>query len=76
MRYPCVWLAATIATMPLGAPLHAAETIAVFTKSQGNPVAKAVRAGAQTVAKGAGYIVFNFIPTSPDNRSPADRAGR
>jgi ribose transport system substrate-binding protein len=62
-------LAAAIAVLvPLGATgAGAAETLAVFTKSQGNPVAKAVRAGAQTVAKGAGFIVFNYIPTSPDN---------
>jgi ribose transport system substrate-binding protein len=61
------WLAAFMALMPMGASSQAAETIAVFTKSQGNPVAKAVRAGAQTVLRDAGYIVFNFIPTSPDN---------
>ena len=67
MRYPSAWLAAAITLMPFGASLNAAETIAVFTKSQGNPVAKAVRAGAQTVFRAAGYIVFNFIPTSPDN---------
>jgi ribose transport system substrate-binding protein len=67
MRYHGIWLAAAITAVPFGASSHAAETIAVFTKSQGNPVAKAVRAGAQTVARGAGYIVFNFIPTSPDN---------
>jgi ribose transport system substrate-binding protein len=67
MRYCSAWLAAAMTVLPFGATLNAAETVAVFTKAQGNPVAKAVRAGAQTVLRGAGYIVFNFIPTSPDN---------
>jgi len=49
-------------------PLSAgAETIGVFTKSAGNPIARAVRAGAEVVAKANGLTVFHYIPTSPDN---------
>ena len=45
----------------------AAETLAVFTKSSGNPIARATRAGAEAVAKTNGFTVFHYIPTSPDN---------
>src|SRR5206468_942412 len=49
-------------------PLSAgAETIGVFTKRAGNPIARAVRAGAEVVAKANGLTVFHYIPTSPDN---------
>jgi ribose transport system substrate-binding protein len=62
--------AATIAIlMPLGlasAPADA-QTIAVFTKSQGNPVARSIRIGAETAARAEKMLVFNFIPTSADN---------
>ena len=51
-------------TMPL--PV-AAESIGVFTKSAGNPIARGVRAGAEAVAKANGFTVFHYIPTSPDN---------
>jgi ribose transport system substrate-binding protein len=44
-----------------------AESIGVFTKSSGNPIARAVRAGADAVAKANGITVFHYIPTSPDN---------
>ncbi len=68
MKRHRAWLAAAItALVPLGASAAAAETIAVFTKSLGNPVAKAVRAGANTVAKAANVTVFHYVPTSPDN---------
>jgi ribose transport system substrate-binding protein len=67
MRYHMAWFMAAIAVAPFGASASAAESIAVFTKSRSNPVAKAVRAGAETAARAAGYIVFNYIPTSPDN---------
>lgn len=55
--------------MPLGlAPAPAAaQTIAVFTKSQGNPVARSIRIGAETAARAEKVLVFNFIPTSADN---------
>jgi ribose transport system substrate-binding protein len=51
----------------IGSQPAAAETIAVFTKSAGNPIARAVRAGAEAVAKAHGVTVFHYIPTSPDN---------
>ena len=61
-------LAVVIAGLTAFAPLPvAAETIAVFTKSAGNPIARAVRAGAEAVAKANGFTVFHYIPTSPDN---------
>ncbi|MCC6890636.1 MAG: sugar ABC transporter substrate-binding protein [Hyphomicrobiales bacterium] len=44
-----------------------AQTIAVFTKSQGNPVARSIRIGAETAARAEKMLVFNFIPTSADN---------
>jgi ribose transport system substrate-binding protein len=46
-----------------------AETIGVFTKSAGNPIARALRAGADAVAKANGITVTHYIPTSPDNVS-------
>jgi ribose transport system substrate-binding protein len=51
----------------LAAPPAAAETIGVFTKSSGNPIARALRAGADAVAKANNVTVFHYIPTSPDN---------
>ena len=63
-----VWFVAAIAAaVPLAAPPACAETIGVFTKSSGNPIARAVRAGADAVAKANGVTVFHYIPTSPDN---------
>src|SRR5919197_3637949 len=61
-------LAAAIAIlMPLGAASAAAETLAVFTKSAGNPIARATRAGAEQVAKANGFTIFHYIPTSAEN---------
>ena len=74
MKCHGAWLAVVIAGLTAFAPLPvAAETIAVFTKSAGNPIARAVRAGAEAVAKANGFTVFHYIPTSPDkcsNRPP------
>jgi len=66
------WFAAVIAVViavvaPLAGSSACAETIGVFTKSSGNPIARAVRAGADAVAKANGVTVFHYIPTSPDN---------
>jgi len=62
------WFAAAIvAAAPLAGPPACAETIGVFTKSSGNPIARGVRAGADAVAKANGVTVFHYIPTSPDN---------
>ena len=62
----CLAAAITV-LMPLGAASAAAETLAVFTKSAGNPIARATRAGADQVAKTNGLTVFHYIPTSADN---------
>src|SRR3954452_3493751 len=68
MKYRSVWFATAItALIPAGALPAAAETIAVFTKSAGNPISRAVRAGADAVAKANGVTVFHYIPTSADN---------
>ena len=68
MTYRGAWSAAFIVGLAAVAPLPAAaETLAVFTKSAGNPIARAVRAGAEAVAKAHGITVFHYIPTSPDN---------
>jgi ribose transport system substrate-binding protein len=68
MKRHDLWLAAAVVSLiPFGVAPAGAETLAVFTKSSGNPVARAVRAGAEQVAKAAGITVFNYIPTSPDN---------
>lgn len=62
------WFAAAVTILlPLGAPAAGAETLAVFTKSAGNPIARATRAGAEQVAKANGFTVFHYIPTSADN---------
>jgi len=62
------WFGTVIAGLACyaAAPAHA-ESLGVFTKSSGNPVARAVRAGAEAVAKEHGITVFHYIPTSADN---------
>jgi len=68
MKHHGAWLAAAITGLILVGPPHAdAETIGVFTKSAGNPIARAVRAGAEAVAKANGITLTHYIPTSPDN---------
>jgi ribose transport system substrate-binding protein len=59
--------AATMALLSLGSAPAAAESLAVFTKSAGNPIARAVRAGAEVVAKANGFTITHYIPTSADN---------
>jgi ribose transport system substrate-binding protein len=59
--------AAIAIPMALGLASADAQTIAVFTKSQGNPVARSIRIGAETAARAEKILVFNFIPTSADN---------
>ncbi len=62
------WVGATVAGLALLASWPAdAESIGVFTKSSGNPIARGMRAGAEAVAKANGVTVFHYIPTSPDN---------
>jgi ribose transport system substrate-binding protein len=68
MKSSSAWLAAAIAGSMLGVGAPAvADTLGVFTKSSGNPIARGVRAGAEAVAKANGFTVFHYIPTSPDN---------
>jgi len=68
MKVRGAWFAAVIAGLVWFPAARAhAETIGVFTKSAGNPIARAVRAGAEAVAKTHGVTVFHYIPTSPDN---------
>src|SRR3954463_314858 len=68
MKRPGAYLAAALTTLLPFVASHAnAETLAVFTKSAGNPIAKAVRAGVEQVAKKNGFTVFHYIPTSADN---------
>lgn len=67
MKRQDAWAVAAILVLLAGGSATAAETLAVFTKSSGNPIARAVRAGAEAVAKANGFTVFHYIPTSPDN---------
>src|SRR5437764_12753074 len=62
----CIAAAVTV-LLPLAAVSAAAETLAVFTKSAGNPIARATRPGAEQVAKPNGFTVFHYIPTTADN---------
>src|SRR5262245_44883539 len=68
MQYHGAWFAAAVTLLiPLGSAPAGAETLAVFTKSAGNPIARATRAGADAVAKANGFTVFHYIPTSQEN---------
>jgi len=68
MKHRGAWFAAVIGGLAWCADAPArAETIGVFTKSAGNPIARTVRAGAEAVAKANGVTVFHYIPTSADN---------
>ena len=58
---------ATAIAILMPAASASAETLAVFTKSAGNPIARAIRAGAEQVAKANKFTVFHYIPTSADN---------
>ncbi|HKA79439.1 MAG TPA: sugar ABC transporter substrate-binding protein [Xanthobacteraceae bacterium] len=70
MKVRGAWVAAASVGLALFVEVPVqAETIGVFTKSAGNPVARSVRAGAEAVAKANGFTVFHYIPTSPDNVS-------
>jgi len=68
MKCHGAWFAVAITGLvPFWGTPAVAETIGIFTKSAGNPIARAVRAGADSVAKANGFTVFHYIPTSPDN---------
>jgi len=68
MKHHNAWLAAAIAApIAFGFSPAKPETIGVFTKSAGNPIARVVRAGSEAVAKANGITLLQYIPTSPDN---------
>src|SRR3977135_1838210 len=68
MKYHGAWFAAVIAGLiPASVSPAAAETIAVFTKSAGNQISRAVRGRPRAVATANGVTVFHYIPTSADN---------
>ena len=50
-----------------GAPRARAETIAVFTKSQGSPIFAALRAGAGVAGKTIGVEVIHYVPSTADS---------
>ena len=68
MKVRGAWFATVIASLAwyAGNPAHA-ESLGIFTKSAGNPVARAVRAGAEAVASANGMTVAHYIPTTADN---------
>jgi ribose transport system substrate-binding protein len=68
MKRHGAWLVLAITSLiPLSPAPADNETIGVFTKSAGNPISRAARAGADQIAKAQGVTVFHYIPTSPDN---------
>jgi ribose transport system substrate-binding protein len=68
MEHRHAWLAAAVTILiPLASGPAGAETIGVFTKAAGNPIARVVRAGAQAVGNAAGVTIQQYIPTSADN---------
>jgi ribose transport system substrate-binding protein len=48
-------------------PRARAETIAVFTKSQGSPIFAALRAGANVAGKNLGVEVIHYVPSTADS---------
>jgi ribose transport system substrate-binding protein len=60
-------VAAAVLALAVSASGAAAETIAVFTKSQNSPIFAALRAGAQVAAKSLGVQVVHYVPSTPDN---------
>lgn len=70
MKRQGAWLATAITILiPLGASPASAETIGVFTKAAGNPIARVVRAGAAAVGNAAGVTIQQYIPTTANNVS-------
>jgi ribose transport system substrate-binding protein len=59
---------ALLVALCLGGPPRAqAETIAVFTKSQGSPIFAALRAGAGVAAKTLGVEVIHYVPSTANS---------
>ncbi len=55
------------------APRAQAETIAVFTKSQGSPIFAALRAGAAAAGKTLGVEVIQYLPSTGDTVTAQDK---
>jgi ribose transport system substrate-binding protein len=68
MKVRGAWFGTVIASLAWYAadPAHT-ESLGIFTKSAGNPVARSVRAGAEAVANANGITVAHYIPTTADN---------
>jgi ribose transport system substrate-binding protein len=60
-------LALAVIFAACGGPQARAETIAVFTKSQGSSIFSALRAGAAVAAKTLGVEVINYVPSTADS---------
>jgi ribose transport system substrate-binding protein len=60
-------VALAVVFVACGGPHARAETIAVFTKSQGSPIFAALRAGAGVAAKTLGVEVINYVPSTADS---------
>jgi ribose transport system substrate-binding protein len=60
-------LALVVVFAACGGPQARAETIAVFTKSQGSPIFAALRAGAAVAARTLGVEVINYVPSTADS---------
>jgi ribose transport system substrate-binding protein len=67
MNRPFASLAVLLALGVCAAPQAQAETIAVFTKSQGSPIFAALRAGAGVAAKALGVQVIHYVPSTADS---------
>src|SRR5580692_10803177 len=59
--------AVLLVALCLGGPRAQAETIAVFTKSQGSPIFAALRAGASVAAKTLGVEVIHYVPSTANS---------
>jgi ribose transport system substrate-binding protein len=66
-RQPAACAVVVVALLLCGVPRAQAETIAVFTKSQGSPIFVALRAGAGVAANKLGVQVVNYVPSTPDS---------
>jgi ribose transport system substrate-binding protein len=68
MRHPLMAVIPLAIVAGLVGPVSTrGETIAVFTKSQTNPLAQAVRVGSDAAAKSLGAKVVHYLPNKPDS---------
>ena len=59
--------AALLVAFALAGPPAQAETVAVFTKSQGSPIFAALRSGATAAARSLGVEVIHYVPSTADS---------